>query len=137
METSAEDLETFRRQWREEVQQAHSKEAPNLNRTDTGPNPNRGASPSPDNLFKPLDEIKYVKLERENHTTHDDEESRQSGESGRHQYSGIPQEPQSALEHYERAAERESEGNLGDSLAHYRKAYKVCPRLSCPWLSDS
>ena len=35
------------------------------------------------------------------------------------------QEPQSALEHYEKAVERESQGNLGDSLTHYRKAYRV------------
>jgi F-box protein 9 len=35
-------------------------------------------------------------------------------------------EPVSALEHFERAVEREDQGNLGDSLGHYRKAYRVC-----------
>jgi F-box protein 9 len=34
-------------------------------------------------------------------------------------------EPRSALEHYEKAVERESQGNLGDSLSLYRKAFKV------------
>jgi F-box protein 9 len=34
-------------------------------------------------------------------------------------------EPRSALEHYEKAVERESQGNLGDSLDLYRKAFKV------------
>ena len=34
-------------------------------------------------------------------------------------------EPRSALEHYERAVEKEDQGNLGDSLSHYRKAYRV------------
>ena len=34
-------------------------------------------------------------------------------------------EPRSALEHYEKAVERESQGSLGDSLALYRKAFKV------------
>lgn len=34
-------------------------------------------------------------------------------------------EPISALEHYEKAVEKESEGRLGDSLALYRKAFKV------------
>ncbi|KIW73552.1 hypothetical protein PV04_01659 [Phialophora macrospora] len=34
-------------------------------------------------------------------------------------------EPQSALEHFERAVEKEGQGNLGDSLSHYRKAYKL------------
>lgn len=37
-----------------------------------------------------------------------------------------PKEPESALEHYEKAAEREAQGNLGDSLTHYRKAFRVC-----------
>jgi F-box protein 9 len=34
-------------------------------------------------------------------------------------------EPRSALEHFEKAVEKEAEGSLGDSLAHYRKAYRV------------
>jgi F-box protein 9 len=34
-------------------------------------------------------------------------------------------EPLSALEHYEKAVERETEGNLGDSLKLYRKAFRV------------
>jgi F-box protein 9 len=34
-------------------------------------------------------------------------------------------EPRSALEHYEKAVERESQGSLGDSLNLYRKAFKV------------
>ncbi|EXJ89353.1 hypothetical protein A1O3_02420 [Capronia epimyces CBS 606.96] len=38
---------------------------------------------------------------------------------------GSSREPTSALEHYERAVEKESQGNLGDSLSHYRKAYRL------------
>lgn len=34
-------------------------------------------------------------------------------------------EPESALEHYEKAVERETQGQLGDSLDLYRKAFKV------------
>lgn len=34
-------------------------------------------------------------------------------------------EPRSALEHYEKAVEREAQGNLGDSLSLYRKAFRV------------
>ena len=33
--------------------------------------------------------------------------------------------PKTALEHFEKAVEKESTGNLGDSLHHYRKAYKL------------
>ena len=36
-------------------------------------------------------------------------------------------EPESALEHYEKAVERETQGQLGDSLDLYRKAFKVRP----------
>lgn len=35
-------------------------------------------------------------------------------------------EPASALEHYEKAVEKEVAGNLGDSLRLYRKAFRVC-----------
>lgn len=35
-------------------------------------------------------------------------------------------EPRSALEHYERAVEKECLGSLGDSVNLYRKAFKVC-----------
>lgn len=38
---------------------------------------------------------------------------------------GVAKEPQSALEHYEKAVERETAGNLGDSLDLYRKAFRV------------
>lgn len=34
-------------------------------------------------------------------------------------------EPKTALEHYERAVEKEGQGKLGDSLSHYRKAFRL------------
>lgn len=34
-------------------------------------------------------------------------------------------EPKSAIEHYEKAVEKEVQGKLGDSLSHYRKAYRL------------
>lgn len=34
-------------------------------------------------------------------------------------------EPVTALEHYERAVEKEAQGSLGDSLSLYRKAFRV------------
>lgn len=34
-------------------------------------------------------------------------------------------EPKTALDHYEKAVERETQGNLGDSVMLYRKAFKV------------
>lgn len=41
-------------------------------------------------------------------------------------------EPVSALEHYEKAVEREVAGSLGDSLALYRKAFRVAPPFFAP-----
>ena len=38
-------------------------------------------------------------------------------------------EPSSALEHYERAVEKESQGNLGASLSHYRQAFRLNDRV--------
>jgi F-box protein 9 len=39
-------------------------------------------------------------------------------------------EPETALEHYEKAVERETQGSLGDSLNLYRKAYRVGSRYN-------
>lgn len=47
------------------------------------------------------------------------------------------QEPRSALEHYEKAVEKESEGRLGDSLSLYRKAFKVSPCQNLVDVEDS
>lgn len=38
----------------------------------------------------------------------------------------VPSAPGTALEHYERAVEKETQGSLGDSLSLYRKAFRVC-----------
>lgn len=35
--------------------------------------------------------------------------------------------PSSALEHYEHAVEKETQGQLGDSIKHYRQAFRVGP----------
>ncbi|KAM7222883.1 hypothetical protein V8F06_001781 [Rhypophila decipiens] len=40
-----------------------------------------------------------------------------------------PKEPVSALEHYEKAVERETAGSLGDSLRLYRKAFRMDDRV--------
>ncbi|KAK3383697.1 hypothetical protein B0T24DRAFT_59601 [Lasiosphaeria ovina] len=41
----------------------------------------------------------------------------------------VPAEPVTALDHYEKAVEREVAGNLGDSLKLYRKAYRLDDRV--------
>ena len=132
-----EELESFRRQWQQEVSSR-----------------NRGSIPSSSSIpssqqFPPRtlgnskdDSTKFVPLPRAEpkHGAEDDtvpgwnfdhveeqEEARKLGESGSgvHPESRPVKEPQSALEHYERAVEREGQGKLGDSLAHYRRAFRV------------
>lgn len=49
-----------------------------------------------------------------------------TGDADADEFSKLGQaEPKTALEHYERAVEKEGQGKLGDSLSHYRKAFKL------------
>lgn len=41
----------------------------------------------------------------------------------------VVEEPVTALEHYEKAVERETQGSLGDSLQLYRKAFRVSVKI--------
>jgi len=78
-----------------------------------GPSHARGQS-------EELDEVTphvYQNLGEKQHGRRLDESSAPSASSS--------SEPRSALEHYEKAVERESQGSLGDSLNLYRKAFKV------------
>lgn len=42
-------------------------------------------------------------------------------------------EPVTAMDHYERAVEKEAAGSLGDSLSLYRKAFRVRANLRGAW----
>ncbi|KAL4924482.1 putative F-box protein (Pof7) [Aspergillus undulatus] len=126
------ELESFRRQWREEV----SRKA----KFSTAPEPSQATpsrpAPTPSRHFPP--------------TRHEASARKEDDEEGAASYTqdeiaqGVDRlslakpgdedvfhsrkpraEPRSALEHFERAVEREAEGNLGDSLQLYRKAYRL------------
>lgn len=60
------------------------------------------------------------------HNLENPEELRKLGVEGEEIYPSNRTDPHSALEHYEKAVEKESQGNLGDSLELYRKGYRVC-----------
>ncbi|KAJ5142589.1 uncharacterized protein N7515_001376 [Penicillium bovifimosum] len=126
MEDNAE-LESFRQQWREEVtRRSKPRPAPHATPISTAPPPVRLpptrheashrkeieeegpplASFDPDELAQQVGDLSVKPDE-------DDFSRREVSE------------PTSALEHFERAVEKEAEGNLGDSLSHYRKAYRV------------
>ncbi|KAF9883819.1 hypothetical protein FE257_002756 [Aspergillus nanangensis] len=126
------ELESFRRKWREEVARRTKPNKP-------APAQPRPSAPSTSRAPTQLPPAHHEALERKEV---DDEETPAALDPGEI-VQGVSQlslqrpdedgfdsqahrkEPKSALEHFERAVEKEAEGNLGDSLQHYRKAYRL------------
>lgn len=126
------DLNAFRRQWREEVTRrsktgSTSKQPPPL------PTQNSASE-----HISQLDHLPPTKHEAAQRKDHDDEDVGRNYDefvqrtdsltikADEDTFQRLPQkEPRSALEHFEKAVEKEAEGSLGDSLAHYRQAYRV------------
>jgi len=126
MEESNPELETFRQQWRAEVSaraQADGNKASKPSKASRRPPPITNLS---SNI--PLKPVK----EYDNHVE-PQAFSGLDGSSGPEEHAessktGNGEEPQSALDHYEKAVERETQGGLGDSLDLYRKAFRVRSR---------
>ena len=134
---TTEELERFRRQWQEEVI-ARSKGVASSSKSARPPAPlhrNSGTVQTGHTAARTFHKAYRETGEADelgDHGYHDLEnkdESRKVGETGEGIHPEARDEPTSALEHYERAVERETEGNLGDSLSHYRKAYRVRPAI--------
>lgn len=132
------ELETFRKQWQDEVS-ARAKASSSSKKPAPLSQPRKKGSEKED--FHPprfdtsnqswkkaeervdgLESASYHDLEDKDLKTRLGESS--EGTQFKKDAAG---EPSSALEHYEQAVERESQGNLGDSLKLYRKAYRVRP----------
>lgn len=132
------ELESFRRRWREEVlARAKSKTpvAPAVPSRTAGPSTSKPHAPkasAPDaathsharqRSVEETDEIPpYVHqdLGDKQHGRKLDETSAQTAA-----IASASKEPKTALDHYEKAVERETQGSLGDSVRLYRKAFKV------------
>lgn len=133
MEDNAE-LESFRQQWREEVtRRSRPKATPPAAPTRTAPPPSRLPPTRHEASHRNEVEEEGPPLA----SFDPDELAQQVGElSVEPAAEDFPRrdlsEPTSALEHFERAVEKEAEGNLGDSLTHYRKAYRVSPYIMMP-----
>jgi F-box protein 9 len=123
MEEPNPELETFRQQWRAEVSaraQADSNKASKPSKTARRPPPIASLSSS-----LPSKPVK----EDEGHIG-PQAFSGLDGPGSPEEHTESPmardgKEPQTALDHYEKAVERENQGSLGDSLALYRKAFRV------------
>ena len=133
---TAEELERFREQWQQEVtQRAKGSPLASLNKPARTPRPSQISREAIPSERAALRLIRRQTTEAEEHAEetggegyHDIEkkdEARRMGEGGDRIQPSTKQEPRSALDHYELAVERESEGSLGDSLNHYREAYRV------------
>lgn len=137
MEDNAE-LESFRRQWREEVSRRSGK-----GRSETTPQ-TRAPAPAtstptarlgqfPPTRHEAFDRKEHEEEEDEAPTTANQEEIVQQvgqlslGATDEDAFNpqGPEKEPSSAVEHFEKAVQKEEEGSLGDSLQLYRKAYRV------------
>ena len=133
---TAEELERFRQQWQREFsQRAKALSSASVHTSARLPHPSQISSgaipperPGPPLLRRQTEEAEEQAQETGGaafHDLDDKDEARILGEGGERIHPSNKREPRSALDHYELAVERESEGSLGDSLNHYRKAYRV------------
>jgi hypothetical protein len=128
------ELESFRQRWREEVS-ARARVAPATPVRTAAPSaskPHVPKSTAPDaashsharqRSVEETDEITpYIHrdLGEKQHGRKLDETSAQTAA-----IASASKEPKTALDHYEKAVERETQGSLGDSVRLYRKAFKV------------
>ncbi len=121
---TAEELVKFRQQWQQEVMQRARGAPPALaNKSARSPRPSQDSS----GAVPPREAEEHAEdLGGDGyHDVEDNDEERRLREAGEKVHPSNKREPRSALDHYELAVERESEGSLGDSLDHYRKAYRV------------
>lgn len=132
--SSSSALEQFRQQWQQEVHaraQQKQGQRPEIVRTKSEvesrnrlerpinrPPTRHPLADKPDDdtvapgpsSQEPVEKLEHLKL--------DDADEDEFARLGR-------KEPQTALEHYERAVEKEGQGKLGDSLSYYRRAFKL------------
>lgn len=132
-ETEAE-LEAFRRRWREEVSARNRQPGRNDSGTSTEIRCREPNSTAPVSASGPSTALLKVARDfsegvepRAYHDLPDKEEHLRLANAGQHHARELFKEPESALEHYELAVEKETQGQLGESIKHYRKAFKVSP----------
>ncbi|USW59153.1 Putative F-box only protein FBXO9/FBXO48 [Septoria linicola] len=131
-ETEAE-LEAFRQKWREEVS-ARARQPPAGSSVPAGPvNGNKQKSAEAGPSTAPVEQASALQNERFHeeiaprayHDLPDKDEALKLGVDGQELDRNVIPEPTSALEHYERAVEKETQGHLSESMRHYRKAFKL------------
>ncbi|KAF1839652.1 hypothetical protein BDW02DRAFT_513981 [Decorospora gaudefroyi] len=134
--TNAEaELESFRQKWREEVtarSKGRAPAAPAKSAAASSSKPHATRNHAPDvaphtharqRSIEHVDQVSpyaYHDLGKKQHGRRLDETSAETAAAR-----AASREPSSALDHYEKAVEKESQGSLGDSVDLYRKAFKL------------
>lgn len=142
-DTNTEELESFRRQWLEEVasrtktstkpqsptaeRPGPQPQAPGQGESDRQPPPPQYAPPRLDEQTESEEQTSSaaVALPSFERLAKDVRSMSIAAEPEDTLIRDPRPDPTSALEHFEQAAQNEDEGNLGDSLDLYRKAYRV------------
>ncbi|KAJ4348272.1 uncharacterized protein N0V89_009644 [Didymosphaeria variabile] len=126
MDSTEQELEAFRQKWRAEVTARTKGTQPASPRTTQASSSRAPKNKGPDvpshvrHHSEDVDEAAphaYHDLSEKQHGRRLDETSALAPSLGA--------EPKSALDHYEKAVEKETQGSLGDSLNLYRKAFKL------------
>ncbi|KAF2419767.1 hypothetical protein EJ08DRAFT_598784 [Tothia fuscella] len=133
MDKTKAELEKFRQQWREEVSAKRSQppQHPELkawNQTSSSSSSKPfGKAKIPQPVSKRRSSHHDIIDEVEPHTHHDVRPKETGRKLGDIDYGNVKprEEPRTALEHYERAVEKEGQGSLGDSVTLYRKAFRM------------
>lgn len=133
MDSTEAELESFRQKWREEVTAKARGKQPATAASGTTRPTQASSSKAPKNNGPDLSSSSHVRQRSEEiddvapHVYHDLGDKQHGRRLDETSASAASQnaEPKSALEHYERAVEKETQGSLGDSLNLYRKAFKV------------
>jgi F-box protein 9 len=139
MSDSTSELDQFRRRWKEEVSAKNKRAEPRSNVAGAPSRARRPSEPRPERPFnKPP--ARHPAADIKDESEHDSEAEHPTTQSQlAEQVDSLDLEdadrdefgdrstkvPETALEHFERAVEKEDQGNLGESLSHYRKAYKM------------
>ncbi|KAF2176346.1 hypothetical protein K469DRAFT_678696 [Zopfia rhizophila CBS 207.26] len=136
MDSTEAELENFRQKWREEVSAKAKGKIPASGATSKPAQasssktqaPKNNASEVPSHAWqRSVEELDEV----EPHRCHDlgeKQHGRRLGDTST-SLAASSQEPRSALEHYEKAVEKESQGSLGESVNLYRKAFRLDSRV--------
>lgn len=125
------ELESFREQWRAEVRARHPSAAAEAQTQIQASSSSHNETPRPSaprtsrlahfTAGKPRIAVADADEEYVQARAFDEAEPTQIAQKEEKENA----EPVTALEHYERAVEKEAQGSLGDSLSLYRKAFRV------------